>query len=304
MARRLASDAIERDECHWLAYIRNQIHTGMTTPVAANRIERNLVLRVVTKRCAVHWGKAEHRYRVRGEYGCGIGWITEDRAPIFENILRNTSGYSLFYFVTATSGGSNIYGIPWTGPPSTLFSSDNQTVAISLLLSAIQLADDQASSISSDVPTSSATPSPSTSTSSLLPTRKSLAGAIAGGIVGGLAVLAAVTCHRSNNKNHSVVDNFSPQMLTLFMATSIPVSSEISRESRMNQKKHARHTRRMDVRIESTTPPHPPNPLHTESRENMPTEELVRLLNERLQPGRWNVSEDELPPEYHEGWTT
>ncbi len=62
------------------------------------------------------------------------------------------------------------------------------------------------------------------------------------------------------------------------------------------------------MRTASTTPhgaaAGPLNPLHTERREDMPTEELLRLLNERLQPGRWNDLGDELPPEYHEGRTT
>ncbi|KAK0445655.1 uncharacterized protein EV420DRAFT_1717411 [Desarmillaria tabescens] len=90
----------------------------------------------------------------------------------------------------ATSGGSNIYGSPWTGPPSTSFSSDNQTVAISSLLSAIQLVNDQASSKSSDNPTSSAVPSSSASTSPL-PTKNST-GVIVGSVVGGLAVVVII----------------------------------------------------------------------------------------------------------------
>ncbi len=48
----------------------------------------------------------------------------------------------------------------------------------------------------------------------------------------------------------------------------------------------------------------PPNPLHTEGRDVMPTEELLRLLNERLQLGGRNELNDDLPPEYeHEGRT-
>lgn len=42
-----------------------------------------------------------------------------------------------------------------------------------------------------------------------------------------------------------------------------------------------------------------PGPSNEEpQRVNLPTEELVRLLNERLQAGgHWD--EDEMPPEYH-----
>ncbi|KAK0237327.1 hypothetical protein EDD85DRAFT_1008472 [Armillaria nabsnona] len=232
----------------------------------------------------------------------------------------------------ATSGGSNIYGIPWTGPPSTSFSSGNQTVAVSALLSGIQLLDDRTSSNSGGDPTSSAIPAASTTTSSLSQ-KKNTTGAIVGGVVGGLAVLAVMIvgalllCRRHRRGNHQplVVDGRSSRTLTPFMATSFTVS-EIPREHCITGGKNAGYPvprgdslssravetnvagRRLDVRIASTTPhgaaAGPLNPLHTERREDMPTEELLRLLNERLQPGRWNDSGDELPPEYHEGRTT
>ncbi len=220
----------------------------------------------------------------------------------------------------------------WTGPPSTLFSSGNQTVAVTALLSAVQLADDQPSSKSSDNPTSRGAPTASTTSSSLSP-MKNTTGAIVGGVVGGLAVVVVtVVCvffcrrrHRQRNHNPPVVDERSPQILTLFMATS--VSAAISREHHINQAKNSRYpvdasrgqpstspgvvetdATRIDVQIESTTPPEaaasPPNLLRSERREDMPTEELLRLLNERLLLGRWNGPDDEPPPEYVEGRTT
>ncbi|KAK0187579.1 hypothetical protein F5146DRAFT_1141005 [Armillaria mellea] len=229
----------------------------------------------------------------------------------------------------ATSGGSNIYGV-WTGPPSTSFSSDNQTIAISALLSGVQLADDQPSSKSSDNPTSTAIPSSGGSTSPL-PTKKSPTGAIVGGVVAGLAGLVIIIAgtlllrrkRRRRNESHFAVDGSSPRMLTPFMDTSIPVSSETSGERHMNQTKSARFSlaenrgepsssrglaarRGMDVHNESTppfrAPASPPNLLHSE-REGMPTQDLLRLLSERLQSSRWNDINDELPPEYHEGQT-
>ncbi|PBK84200.1 hypothetical protein ARMGADRAFT_974338 [Armillaria gallica] len=230
----------------------------------------------------------------------------------------------------ATSGGSNIYGA-WTGPPSTSFSSDNQTIAISALLSAIQLVDHQPSSKPSDNPTSIAIASPSASTSPL-PTKKNPTRTIVGGVVAGLAVLAIIIMgtfllrgkYRRSNESHSAVDGSSPRTLTPFMDTSIPVSSEISGIFRMNQGKCARFSlaqnrgesssssgvaagRGMDVHNGSTTPlrapASPPNPLHTERGERMSTQDLLRLLSERLQSGRWKDMDDELPPEYHEGQT-
>ncbi|SJL17365.1 uncharacterized protein ARMOST_20915 [Armillaria ostoyae] len=232
----------------------------------------------------------------------------------------------------ATSGGSNIYELPWTGPPSTLFSSYNQTVAVTALLGAIQLVDDESSSKSSDNPTSSHTPTAKMTTPPL-PPKKNATGAIVGGVVGGLALLVVtIVCvflcrRRRRQGNHTplVVDERSPRILTPFMATSVP--AEISQEHHINQANNVRcpvdanrgqsstspgavemDMTRMDVQIESTTPlgaaTSPPNLLHTERREDMPTEELLKLLNQRLLLGRWNDLDDELPPEYDEGRST
>ncbi|KAK0433848.1 hypothetical protein EV421DRAFT_1993812 [Armillaria borealis] len=234
----------------------------------------------------------------------------------------------------ATSGGSNIYGIPWTGLPSTSFSSENQTVAVSALLSAIQLLDGQSMSKSSDKPTPSGTPTAGATTSPL-PPKKTPTGAIVGGVAGGLAVLVVIIVgsfllrrgDRRRNHQPFVVDWRSSRTLTPFMATSFTASTQIPPEHRITEGKNARYfvpsrgdsssssravdtdaaARRVDVQTTSTIPQGAaagtPNLLHTERREDMPMEELLRLLNERLQPGRWNDSGDELPPEYHEGRT-
>ncbi|PBK60892.1 hypothetical protein ARMSODRAFT_1090065 [Armillaria solidipes] len=223
--------------------------------------------------------------------------------------------------IKQATSGSNIYGIPWTKLSSNTFNSDSQTVAMSALLSSMQLVDG-----SSDNPTSSAIPSPSPSTSPL-PIKKTRTGAMVGGVVGGVAVLAVIIAgvfllrrrHHRRNNNPLVVDERSPWILTPFMTTSNPVSSEVSgQHAKMNQAKYAVVTSRessssssgleqnamgsrMDVRIGSTASPGAvaslPNPLHTEGRDVMPTEELLRLLNERLQLGGRNDLNDDLPPE-------
>ncbi|KAK0216387.1 hypothetical protein IW262DRAFT_214172 [Armillaria fumosa] len=233
----------------------------------------------------------------------------------------------------ATSGGSNIYGIPWTGPPSTSFSSANQTVAMSALLGGIQLLDNQSSSTPINSPTSSAIPHANTTTSPL-PPKKNPTGAIVGGVVGGMAVLAVVIlgalllCRRQRHRNHQplVVNWRSSRTLTPFMASSFR-APEIPRQHRIIEGKNARYpvpsggdsspssravdadaaarSLRMDMRTAAATQhgaaTGPLNPLQAERREDMPTEELLRLLHERLQPGRWNDSGDEPPPEYQEG---
>ncbi|KAK0229428.1 hypothetical protein EDD85DRAFT_957170 [Armillaria nabsnona] len=228
----------------------------------------------------------------------------------------------------ATSAGSNVYTIPWTGPPRTSFSSYNQTVALTALLSAIHLVDDQ-SSLKSN-PTSSHPPT-ATITTSPLPRKKNMTGAIVGGTMGGLAVLAVtivcVLLYRRQHRqgNHSgplVVDKRSPQICTPFIAMSAP--AEVSPEHDVNQAINTRYpvdenrgqsstspvavktgATRMDVQTELTIPQVAAAcslyPLHTERRDDIPTEELLRLLHERLHPSRWNDLDYELPPEYHEG---
>ncbi len=153
-----------------------------------------------------------------------------------------------------------------------------------------------------------------------------------GGVVGGLTALVLTTVcvllyrrrHRQGNHSPLVVEEVSSRILAPFMVTSVP---EILGEHHINRTKNARYpvevsrgqssaspgavetdATRMDVRTESTTPLEaavsPPILLHTERREDMPTEELLRLLNQRLLLGRWNGLDDELPPKYSEGWTT
>ncbi len=202
------------------------------------------------------------------------------------------------------------------------------------MLSAIQLVDDEPSSKSSDSPTSTRTPTTDPTTSPLS-SKKNPTGVVVGGVVGGLVTLAVtISCvflcrrrHRQGSHAPLVVDEHSPRILTPFMATLVP--AEIAAEHHINQVKDDRCTvdvsrgqssasprgaetdpTSMDVQIEATTPLgavvcyENRNPLHAERGEDMPTEELLRLLNQRLLQGRWNDLDDELPPEYDEGRTT
>ncbi|KAJ7901488.1 hypothetical protein B0H13DRAFT_2335973 [Mycena leptocephala] len=87
----------------------------------------------------------------------------------------------------ATSGGTNIYGQSWTGPPNASFLGSNQVFALAALISAIGLEDEFP-----PTPTPSSPLSPSTS-SNPPPNRKSThTAAIAGGSVGGIVFLAFV----------------------------------------------------------------------------------------------------------------
>ncbi|SJL17348.1 uncharacterized protein ARMOST_20898 [Armillaria ostoyae] len=90
-----------------------------------------------------------------------------------------------------SSNESNIYGGSCTGPPGTSFDNGAQNTALTALISAIQLADNPASS---DIPTSSMSASlpPQSSTGSASSSKKDFAGIIAGSVVGGITLLAAL----------------------------------------------------------------------------------------------------------------
>ncbi|KAK0216401.1 hypothetical protein IW262DRAFT_1464960 [Armillaria fumosa] len=271
----------------------------------------------------------------------GGHYIVRALAALYE---RNTTSSNLREYIKeyigvqynaviekATLGGSNIYGIPWTGPPRTVFSSSNQTEAVSALLGGLQLLDDQSDSLSksSDNPTSTETPASGRSTARTTTSAPSLpkhnsTGAIVGGVIGGLAGLAVtISCILLYRRRHCqrnqapLVNERSPQILTPFMATTIR-----AREPHLHQGKMARYTvsasrgeystspgvdsdtRRVDGQI-STIPEEaisPPNLINNQRREELPTEELLRMLNQQRQlPCRWDGEDEEPPPEYHEG---
>ncbi|KAG7443182.1 uncharacterized protein BT62DRAFT_1009785 [Guyanagaster necrorhizus] len=243
----------------------------------------------------------------------------------------------------ATSNGTNVYGAEWVGPPSSDFQSDNQTIALSVLINGILLKDQEAPSSTSSSGSSSGSDSSSGSGSrSSSPT-----GPIAGGVIGGISILAIIGLvlflrrrRRREKMRRSVVldDDFSPSPVSLPAPTPFimapltssysnsdrqqhsPTSSQrsekmsaggLSREgqsSSIGEKAALLHAQSTAILQESATRPSEPQPPVPEpvagpsneqpQRVDLPTEELVRLLNERLQAGgEWD--EDELPPEYH-----
>lgn len=241
----------------------------------------------------------------------------------------------------ATSNGTNVYGASWVGPPSAVFSSDNQTTALSVLINGILLKDQEP-------PSSNTSDSGSSSGSGSTPDKSSSspAGAIAGGVVGGIALLVIIGLvvffvrrrRRREKTRRSVLldDDFSsssPLAPTPFIMAPLtstqsspdrqpysPTNSQRSEkvlaggrshigQSSMGEKAallHAQSTVSLQegdsTQPRSSTPEAAaaaPGPSNEEPpRVNLPTEELVRLLNERLQAGgHWD--EDEMPPEYH-----
>ncbi|KAK0482982.1 hypothetical protein EDD18DRAFT_1432721 [Armillaria luteobubalina] len=222
----------------------------------------------------------------------------------------------------ATSAGSNVYAIPWTGPARASFLSYNQTVALTALLSAMQLVDDQPSVKSSNNPTSSRPPT-ATVTTSPSPPKKNTTGAIVGGVMGVLAVFVVTIVYIFLYRRRRRGGDHGPPVVLHTPSAVTPVPAEVSPEHDINEVNNTKYPGdmnrgqssaspvtvepdaiMMDVQTESVTPERATAsslyPLHTERRDDIPTEELLRLLHGRLQPNRWNDLDDELPPEYDE----
>ncbi|KAK0222372.1 hypothetical protein IW262DRAFT_1553644 [Armillaria fumosa] len=242
----------------------------------------------------------------------------------------------------ATSNGTNVYSGSWVGPPSSVFSSDNQTISLSVLINGILLKDQEPpSSNMSNSGSSSGSGSGSNSVSA--PNKSSSpAGVIAGGVIGGVAllviiVLAIFFVRRRRRREKMRRSDFGPSPLSPpapmpFITAPLtsqwssdrlpyfPMNSRRSEkvlaggrrnvgQSSMGEKAAVLHAQSAvslqeggSMQPQSSAPvpaPAVPEPSNEEpQRVNLPTEELVRLLNERLQAGgHWD--ESETPPEYH-----
>ncbi|THV06328.1 hypothetical protein K435DRAFT_626381, partial [Dendrothele bispora CBS 962.96] len=92
----------------------------------------------------------------------------------------------------STSGGSNIYGSSWVGPLSASFDAENQTVALSMLVNAIALANDTLPSTTTSTISTSTFSSLSTTTSKASSLSSNKTGPIVGGVLGGLTFIALI----------------------------------------------------------------------------------------------------------------
>ncbi|KAJ7132697.1 hypothetical protein C8R46DRAFT_1140582 [Mycena filopes] len=205
----------------------------------------------------------------------------------------------------ATVNGSDIYSSSWLGPPTSVFNPGSQTTALSALVGAIDLLDP--SGTSSPAPVVSAPPpEPSNNASHV--------GAIVGGLLAGVAVGAGVLAlwilrrRRLSGKTSSPEDpevtevRTTPSTLDPFVsrpthhassykAPTVPPRPEIRRsihKARMRMGIDPR-TDSVDIRESSVG-------SETALPSSVPTEELVRMLNERLQGREWD--EGEAPPNY------
>ncbi|KAF7368651.1 Glycoside hydrolase family 76 protein [Mycena venus] len=227
----------------------------------------------------------------------------------------------------ATAGGTNIYGSSWTGPPSAIFSGTNQTVALAALIGGIGLETtvSSASPATSPFPSSSPPPSPSPSSPSPTPPpshfKSNNLAAILGGTFGGLAILVLgmmTLWFLRRQRPRSNEDPFSPSVIPEpFVASVIsPFTSEATSHSSLppgarHGEKHGDHHGNLLWR-----PSQPTQRFASEGGGSsavnsqvtghgnvdgvpasvLPTEQLVQILNERLQNRRW--TEGETPPDY------
>ncbi|KAJ7275842.1 hypothetical protein C8J57DRAFT_1590036 [Mycena rebaudengoi] len=207
----------------------------------------------------------------------------------------------------STTPGTNRYSGSWTGPPLATFSALNQTMALGPILSAIQLHND--SSLAPSNPEGSPSPRENPPPS---PSSKPPIGIIIGGAVGGVALLAGAFAvmwiMRRRRRRVREIEapplpspilssggRISPFTESRAFASSsnlstLPLHEKLSRIAPMRSQR----TGNAGEHTEGATLPSSAGPA-THSVD-LPTAELVRLLNDRLQHQKWN--EHEPPPNY------
>ncbi|KAF7332885.1 Glycoside hydrolase family 76 protein [Mycena venus] len=220
------------------------------------------------------------------------------RGESINSMLRQQVGEYItvqFNAVTglATFSGTDIYGQSWIGPPDASFSGTHQVFALGALISAIGLENEFPPS---STPSSSLSPSSTTPSSSLSPSQSPIplpigksthTAAIAGGSVGGIIFLALILAtlwllrrQRSPAHNGSLTPSAVPEpFLVSHTATSHP---------------REKYSDRRNPQPPSTTS------MPANMASVLPTEQLVQILNQRLQNRRWD--EGDVPPDYPAAW--
>ncbi|THU80574.1 hypothetical protein K435DRAFT_785372 [Dendrothele bispora CBS 962.96] len=207
----------------------------------------------------------------------------------------------------ATVNGSNVYGKDWVGPPLVQVSPRSQTAALSVLVNAIALPD--VVNGTSNLP---ASPNPDSSSSS----KSSNLGPIIGGVVGGV-VFVLIIClalwrlfkyNREKRAGDNRISYATPYIEPGNHGTGSGSASALMTEQRhssnfsvtptasgTNRKNRPGDSRNLVVsnQSESTAPAQ----LGSGNGDGMSTEELVRLLSQRLH-NEQRVPSEEAPPAY------
>ncbi|KAJ6534569.1 hypothetical protein B0H10DRAFT_129865 [Mycena sp. CBHHK59/15] len=212
-----------------------------------------------------------------------------------------------------------MYGGAWTGPPSAIFSQNNQTNALSALVSAITIppfdsTGGSTSTVSGAPPSVSVSP---VSTTMKSESRGSRVAAIVGSVLGALVLMAIVFgiwFRRRRQQMRSLPLRESGAVTTVEPYSSAPTSHFFLDSAPLTIPRHARASGKSnqtpvqgDARsAQLSTPVGAPlatvNPTIEAGLAStraptvtLPTVELVRLLNERLRDTHWD---EETPPEY------
>ncbi|KAJ7212749.1 hypothetical protein B0H12DRAFT_378264 [Mycena haematopus] len=129
--------------------------------------------------------------------------------PAIRQNLRDYIAVQFNAVVDLATNGDNIYGDQWTGPPSSSFSLDNQTNALSPLLGAAYV-------IASDAPapTPSATPSPSAKPSPSPTPTATIAGAVIAGVFAVALVIVAFIVFRRRAQARQQLTTPAPMSIT------------------------------------------------------------------------------------------
>lgn len=186
----------------------------------------------------------------------------------------------------ATSSGTNIYGQAWTGPPSAAFSGTNQTIALGALISAIGL-----ETASSSLPTTPSSKNPT------LPSKSTNLARILGGTVGGLAFVALILAILWFLRRRRLLANQSSEarLQPFLIPTTLPIISRYGGKDR-RRGPLAPSPRQFPSQRKGSSPVNAPATGNRNPGNDLPTEHLVQLLNQRLQNHRWD--EGETPPNY------
>ncbi|KAK7021124.1 hypothetical protein VNI00_017484 [Paramarasmius palmivorus] len=211
----------------------------------------------------------------------------------------------------------NVYSGLWTGPPPVGYSIENQTNAISVLLAAIPLRNETVEVSPTGLVSPGQGPSPQPSNNEQ--NRSLNVGAVSGGAVGGtvfVALLAGMAfllcCRRKRARSLMALDEDWPEPEEAKDPHLRPYILPIGPKPRPRKEKQSLAIVGPDASSSlpdisnATLVPGPSNVVRAVPNNenesdpsrlgNVPTSELVRALNDRLQPEQWR--EDEVPPEY------
>ncbi|KAJ7500086.1 hypothetical protein FB451DRAFT_1385725 [Mycena latifolia] len=261
--------------------------------------------------------------------GLAAAYTRNTMAPDIRTYVHDYLGVQFNAAVDlATSNGNNIYGGAWTGPPSAIFSQSNQTGAISALLGGISLLPPNGSAPASSTPSPSSPP-----TAPMAPRARRIASAvIAGAVVGSVALFAigfgiwfflrrrartarpisfapttmttASTPHPFTARSTTFVSSASPTLprpsLPKLAVSPTEIAPAHQHDRPVQSPAEAITSASLASAVDGPTNVRsltsPPDSGSLTSPVNLPTTELVRLLNERLRNRQWD--EEEPPPEY------